>query len=251
MPKVSHAFVSAIADGGDTTLVGPTTWNASHVILGLTYKSTKILTSLASATYTAPASLGGLFIQMWGPGGGGAGASSSALSAAAGSSGGGGGYMNIFIGTSSVTSAYDYKCGTGGTGGAAGSNPGVAGTTTWMRDAGGVTFSAFGGVGGVAMTVNTTAASSAGGVGGSTSNGSFSVTGETGGNGIRFSGTVALTKQGGGAAYAPGEPGEGGPTVGATAAGYAFGGGGACVVSSSNARGGDGGPGLIWIDEYY
>jgi hypothetical protein len=31
MPDVKHPFVSAVADGGDATLVRPSNWNAAHV----------------------------------------------------------------------------------------------------------------------------------------------------------------------------------------------------------------------------
>jgi hypothetical protein len=251
MARVTHAYNDPVADDATSSWVMPSHWNASHVMLGYTYKGTRVLTSTASLTYTTPASVAALFIQFWGAGGGGAGASSSALSAACGGSGGGGGYGNIFVGAGSVTSAYDYKCGVAGAGGASGSNPGVAGGTTWVRDAGGVTWVAYGGNGGVAMTVGTSLASAAAGVGGSTSNASFAVTGQTGGKGLRFSGTISFADFGGSSALAPGEGGNGGPTTGATAMGYACGGGGAALASSGNAKGGDGGPGLIFVDEYY
>jgi hypothetical protein len=251
MPVVKHPYTNPVADDATSSWVMPSHWNASHTMLGYTYKGTRVLTSTASLTYTTPASVGALWIEMWGGGGGGAGASASALNAAAGASGGGGGYLNVFVGVGSITSAYDYKCGAGGAGGASGSNPGVVGGTTWMRDVGGVTWSALPGAGGVAVTLGTTAVSSAAALGGSASNGAMMITGQAGGKGIRYSGTVMFTDFGGTSALAPGEAGAGGPTAGATAQGYGHGGGGAAIASTGNAKGGDGGPGLIWIDEYY
>lgn len=36
---ITHTFVSAIADGADTTLVRPVNWNASHTVDGFGYNS--------------------------------------------------------------------------------------------------------------------------------------------------------------------------------------------------------------------
>lgn len=251
MPIVKHAYTNPVADDATSSWVMPSHWNASHTILGYTYKDTLVLTTLTSTTMSMSASVQGINIQMWGAGGGGAGASASALNAAAGASGGGGGYCKLFIGAATITSTYYYKCGTAGTGGASGSNPGVAGGTTWFGEASPGTFTALGGAGGVAITLGTSAVSTAAALGGSASNGQWMITGQSGGKGIRYSGTVYFTDMGGNSALAPGRAGYGGPLAGATAQGYGHGGGGAAQASTGNAKGGDGGPGLILIDQYY
>ena len=58
MATVTHAFVSAIPDGPDDTVVQPSDWNAAHVITGVPEVGTVEIDfgtsgSLATATLTA------------------------------------------------------------------------------------------------------------------------------------------------------------------------------------------------------
>jgi len=252
MPVVKHPYTNPVADDATSSWVMPSHWNASHTILGYTYKDTLYLTTAVSSTITLSGSVGAIFVRMWGGGSGGAGASASAANGAAGGGGGAGGYCEFFIGISSITTTYQYKCGTGGAGGS-GSAAGAVGITTWIGEAAPGTFTALpGGATAAPITVGTSLASTAGGVGGSASNGTFMITGQSGEKGIRISGTVGNGGYGGMAAHAYGYQGVAGYRAnGATAGGYGCGGGGSYVASSSSVKGGDGAQGLIILEQYY
>ena len=61
---VTHAKVSAVADGGDTDLVQPSDWNADHVIDSIDFSGGPTITTGADApegAVTAPA--GSLYLR--------------------------------------------------------------------------------------------------------------------------------------------------------------------------------------------
>ena len=50
--SVTHTFVSAVADGGDATLVRPSNWNAAHTLAGICVNIGQVTTSGSQATVT-------------------------------------------------------------------------------------------------------------------------------------------------------------------------------------------------------
>src|SRR6185295_19006314 len=90
---------------GDATWANPLTGSG-----GL--KSFQVFTSGTAQTYTKPANVTSILIEMVGGGGGGGGASSSATGGSAGGGGGGGGYIRSYI--ASAAGTYTYTVGASG-----------------------------------------------------------------------------------------------------------------------------------------
>lgn len=207
-----------------------------------------------TTTYTVPDDTRAILIQCVGAGGGGGGCSSAAVSGAVGGGGGGGGYSE-FLKTAPKLTAFTVAVGAGGLAGTnAGGNGGTGGDTSF--DTGPSLCTAKGGLGGLGEVAGTAVAGTPGGVGGASASGIGTVLldGPPGNYGIRLSGLLGNSGQGGSGAGAIG--GGGGIGLGAAGAGsaggnYGGGGGGAIVLNGSAAAvGGVGGNGVIVVWEF-
>ena len=206
--------------------------------------SFQIFTSGTAATYTKPANVTSILIELVGGGGAGGGATGNTGTVSAGGGGGGGGYARLYVASASGT--YTYTVGAGGTAGTAGNNPGNnGGTTTFSASS----LQATGGTGGGGMgaPIATTAANSAGGAGGIGSNGDLNIKGDGGTQGFSALGATN-------GAIMPGTGGSshfGGGATGFTQTGGNYGGGGSgAVATTSSTAGGTGAAGLIVVWEF-
>lgn len=208
---------------------------------------TTILTSGTSHTTTAFTT--SIFLRMVGAGGGGGGCTSVA-SAAIGAGGGGSGSYAERSFTVAPSTAYAYTIGAAGTGvsGAAGNN---GGNTTFV--VGGTTVTAFGGTGGPVAAPAATLKTAAGGAGGVVStNGDVNAGGEPGEYGLTLIVATPIVASGNGGSCEFGGGGLGIIAVGNgnNAVGFGAGGGGSATGASAVRTGGNGGQGLIIVDEY-
>ena len=190
-----------------------------------------------SSTYTKPAGIKKVLVEVIGAGGGGGGSGSSG---GKGGGAGGGGAAVKFLDISAIASATV----TIGAGGAGAGQSGIGGTGAASSWADGTNFiSATGGTGGSGVN----SGSGSGGTGGLGSGGDINLGGQGGGsagdNGP--SGAGGSSQRGGGAqGRTTGTPGNGFP-------GRSFGGGGGGSLSFSNQRfGGAGAAGVVIIWEY-
>jgi hypothetical protein len=229
----------------------------AYVLKNITY-----LTSGTDATYATPTGVQALKITVVGGGGGAGGVDGSATAStnAYSNGGGGAGYAIAFI--AAAEASYTYTVGAGGTGGAAGNNPGAAGGTTEFKNgAETVVISATGGgagAGDVGAT-STGATTGAPGVGSITGLGIpggiiGSGTGtHANGYGRYINGTIYSLS---GSGYCPliggGVPSAAAAT-GINATNYGEGGGPVRTTTAvaTNYAGGDGYQGIIIVEEYY
>lgn len=209
-------------------------------------KSFQIFTSGTAATYTRPAGITSILVEVLGGGGGGGGCQAGGVgfvSVAAG--GGAGGYARLWV--PSASSTYTYTVGSGGNGGTAGNNAGSAGGTTTFSAS---SLQATGGSGGSSgpPVANTGGGISAGGAGGVGSNGNFNAGGMPGCNGLAIVGLVR-SGEGGSSIYGGGARGV---TVAAgnAAANYGSGGSGGSTGATTDRAGGNGSAGLIIVWEF-
>jgi hypothetical protein len=254
---LKYTTVSALASAGSVASIGGLT-GAVGVANGLeasgsdiqisaarrTLPTITLLTTGAAATYAAPANALWIRVRMVGGGGGGASATAAASQTNVGAGGGGGGYVEHII--TSPSGNYTYTVSSSG--GAAGS----AGTSTTFSGTG-ATLSAGGGSGTGSTTGSgtTLARTSAPGDGGVVSGGNvLNIPGSSGDYGLRYSGTEAISANGGDSYL-----GFGGIRVavgnGTAGSGYGGGGGGASSIDTTARTGGAGSPGIIIIEEYY
>jgi hypothetical protein len=210
-------------------------------------RSFQIFTSGTSATYTKPANVTSILVEVMGGGGGGGGVLGAAGSFSAAAGGGSGGYARLYV--ASASSTYTYTVGAGGAGGLAGANTGSSGGTTTFSAS---SLQATGGSGGLPdntpALVNSTSFSQ-GGVSGIGSNGDINSSGNPGSYGSASLGNLA-SGNGGSSIYGGGAVG----VVNATGAGnnagsYGSGGSGASGTTVSLA-GGNGSSGLIIVWEF-
>ena len=193
--------------------------------------SVQVFESTGANTWTKPAGIATVVVEVQAGGGGGAGCASNET----GAGGGGGGFTRELIDVSG-TASETATVGAGGAGGAAGANNGLAGGTSSF----GALCSATGGGLGAAGTGQT-----AGGAGGVGSSGNDNRKGQGGGGagtGNEVYGLGGSSALGGGGRCTPNSAGDAGGAYGA-------GGGGGSHASASRA-GGAGADGVIIVWEY-
>lgn len=202
-----------------------------------------------TTTYTLPAGITAILVECIGPGGGGGGSATAVVSASAASGGGAGGYARKWI--TSPAASYACVVGAGGAGGAAGANNGAAGSAATTFDSPSVCTADAGG-GGFAQAAGTTAAFISGGIGAAGTVGDFLLKASWGRPGIRLSGTVAASGEGGTAPRAgAGAVGRVSENAGVAAETFGGGGSGGLTLNGGTARaGGAGADGRIIVWEY-
>lgn len=211
-------------------------------------KSFQYLTSGSSATYTRPAGISSILVEIVGGGGGGGGVNSNTSQRAAAAGGASGAYGRKFF--ASASSTYTYTVGALGSGGTAGANTGSTGGNTIFD-----TMQANGGLGGQGDTGSSSLHIAAGGSPDSTSNCDFTSTGGAGQCAISFT-TTAISGNGGNSKVGGGAIGvrlaSGSAVAGnAAVANTGAGGSGACGNNSNaNRAGGNGAAGLIIVWEF-
>ncbi len=193
-------------------------------------------TLLSVGSYTPPVGCTALLVEVWGAAGGSAGAPTAASAASLGGGGACGGYAaKLFIGVpSSITPTY----GTGGTAGAnTGATAGTGGDTTVTINS--VTVTGKGGLGGTGMAAAAiTVLIAPGGAAPPTgTGGDVNGFGEPGGDGIRLSGTIGKSGNGGTPIGGVGAGGQGliVAGVGVAGTGFASGAAGGSVINGSAA----------------
>jgi hypothetical protein len=225
---------------GDGTWASPATSSG-----GL--KSFQIFTTGTAATYTRPAGITSILVEVVGGGGAGGSATGGGASLSCGSGGGGGGYARLWV--ASASSTYTYTVGAGGTAGAGGNNAGNAGGTTTFSAS---SLQATGGSGGSgAPAISASGIQANGGAGGVGSNGDFNCKGGAGSWGLVISAGGAITGRGGDAAiYGGGAAAVGANNTTGVAGGNYGGGGSGGLASTANQVGGVGAGGLIVVWEF-
>jgi hypothetical protein len=194
------------------------------------YAQTTVNTA-GAGTFTVPAGVSTVTIQLWGSGGSGGGCSTSGNS---GSGGGGGAYTSKTIAVA-AGDIITYTVGAGATPGAAGSNGNNGNATTANHTPTATAMTANGGSRGNANSI-------AGGTGGTASGGTSSISGANGGAGGANTGG-----NGGNGGNAAGTGGNGGTNANGTAGTAPGGGGGGAERNNFNVSGGAGANGRIII----
>ena len=209
-------------------------------------RSFQVFTTGTGATYTKPANVTSIYVEVIGGGGGGGGSLAAASSSAAGAGGASGGYGTIYL--SGAAATYTYTIGAGGNGGASGNNIGSTGGTTTFS---GGSLQATGGAGGSgsAAVLNSGTGVTGGGVGGVGSNGIIISNGAPGSGGLILLGNVA-SGTGGSSLYGGGGNGRISPGAGNPGTNYGSGGGGAASAAATSFAGGAGSGGLIIVWEF-
>ena len=217
--------------------------------------SVQVLTSLTPAsTYTTPAGVKAIMVELIGGGGGGGGAVVAASQRGTAAGGGGSGtYTRILI--VNPASSYLYTIGIAGTAGTvAGGNGGTGGASSFNNGA----ITAPGGTGGVGCLAQTGANGGAlktlGGTGGAAGiGGNISRVGEDGGTGFVTTG-ISLGGKGSSSFYGSGGESPVAITTqtiaGVAATGYGAGASGAAVYFAAAAAGAAGFQGVIIVTEY-
>lgn len=258
MPKFSSGYgaKSNIVDN-DKFLIADS--EASGEIKGTTKASLEkgltggtaadVIYKTTSGTYSKPAKLKYIIVEVVGGGGGGGGvAASPAGQASVSGGGGGGGYSRKRILAANLASTETVTIGLGGARGAAGPNAGQNGTASSF----GSHCSASGGLSGAGGGPNAAGSSGVGGNGGTGSSGDLNLDGNDGGFARNVGGSIASLGTGGGTRYSAQTAPNGLNQSGAT--GKVYGGGGSGTASSSGTgaqAGGAGAPGIVIINEYY
>lgn len=222
---------------GDATWSNPLTGSG-----GL--KSFQTFTSGTAATYTRPAGITSILVEVLGGGGGGGGSTGGASTSSIGAGGGAGGYARLWVPSAAAT--YTYTVGAGGTAGASGGGTGGnGGTTTFSASS----LQATGGNGspGMSAVLNTGSSSLTGGNGGVGSNGDINVKGMPGVSCLltvaqSVGGTGGSSHYGGGGRFNIAGTGSDGGNYGS--------GGSGGFSTTVSAAGGAGSAGLIVVWEY-
>jgi len=211
-------------------------------------QSSQTFTTPGTTTFTAPAGVTSVIVEVWGGGGAGGGGSTVAAGG-----GGGGGYKKVIGVTVVPGTNYTIVVGAGGVGAAANGQAGGTSSGTF-----GVTVvSATGGAGGIGGTPGAGGAGGTGGVGG--------FTGGTGAPGVNFghgggggssagpgtgagiNGNTATSGTGATAVTGGGAGGNGGNGSGNGSSGTSPGGGGGGGINFGSVSGGSGGNGQVKI----
>lgn len=207
--------------------------------------SFQVFTSGTGATYTKPAGVTSILVEVVGGGGGGGGSLGAGTGASGGGGGGSGGYARLYVPSSAAS--YTYTVGAAGTAGTAGTNNGGSGGTTTFSASSLQATGGGGGVGGGNAGV-TAALFFTGGVAGVGSNGTFNSSGQPGGYA-----TIALGQarsgNGGSSIYGGGAICPSGATAGNAGSNYGSGGSGGISTTVSSA-GGLGSAGVIVVWEF-
>lgn len=223
---------------GDATWANPLTGAG-----GL--KSFQIFTTGTAATYTRPAGITSILVEVVGGGGGGGGSLGAVAQRSSGGGGGAGGYARLWI--ASASSSYTYTVGAAGAAGAAGTNNGGNGGTTTFSASSLQATGGNGGGGGV--SVPAAGFTGVGGTGGVGSNGDFNAGGGPGMFGLADGTGTNISGNGGSSHYGGGALGT--TSIGAGVAGKNYGSGGSGGSSTTvSAAGGAGSAGLIIVWEF-
>jgi len=238
---VTLSLPQNIATTSAPTFAGLTLTNP-YILSAGGLHSFQVFTSGTAATYTRPANVSSILVELVGGGGAGGGSVGNVSGTAFGAGGGAGGYVVSYI--PSAASTYTYTVGAAGAG-SSGNNGGAGGNTTFS------TFTASAGAGGNAMVSISTAASSssAGGAGGAASGGGIAnVPGQGGGAGYTSQGN-GFTGFGGSNIYGSGAPSKNSAGTGTAGTGFGAGGGGG-LSTTVTAAGGAGTSGIIIVWEF-
>lgn len=204
-----------------------------------------------SGTWTKPAGLHKVFVQVVGPGGGGAGATGGSSQASLGGGGGAGAYGGGWLDASSLASTVAVTVGTGGAGGAGNLTP-QSGSAGSGASSFGAHITAGAGSGGGALTAGSSAVIVNGGSGGTAgTGGNVNAQGGAGGGGIRMSGTAGSSGGGGSSHFAGGGRATSSADQGGDSGSLGSGGGGATSFTSAQRAGGNGGDGIVIVTEFY
>lgn len=207
-------------------------------------KSFQVFTS-GAGTYTKPAGITSILVELVGGNGGGGGASAALLGVSAGGGGGAGGYVRSYI--ASAAASYSYSVGALGTGGASGTNDGGNGGNTTFS-----TFTAGGGLGGDGANNGGTSLHPGGAGGTATGGNLINTPGSPGSPGIGLAGHciggAGANSYFGGGAIAPW--GTSGTGNGIAASANSGGGSGGFAFGIGNASGGAGSAGIIVVWEF-
>jgi hypothetical protein len=229
--------------------------NGTCITPGGTYiVLSKITQIAASTTWTEPADLSHVVVEVWGAGGGGGGGDSSATSVQTGGGGGGGGYALKKIRANELAGTVTVDIGAGGAAGnATGGNGGGGGGSGFRGHA-----SAEGGGGGTGSgSANATVSSSPGGTGGAATTGDVNLAGGNGASGIDGA-TSDASNRGGEGGNSP-RGGQGGPfttvdgntdMTGIVGSAPGGGGSGGADNDTTGSVGGAGGAGMVIVYEY-
>lgn len=205
----------------------------------------------ASGTWTKPAGINQVVVEVQGAGGGGGGADETSGNNVSAGGGGGGGYSKEFI-TSGLGATETVTVGTGGAGGL---NTGTNGSS-----GGNSSFGAFctgnGGSGGTGNTDDGTMVN--GGAGGTGTGGTINISGQSGGSSLasRIASSTTLegfkSGDGGNSILGTGGKSPTNPSISKSPNGNLYGGGGSGALSTdtSGAEGGDGAAGIVIVWEY-
>jgi hypothetical protein len=201
----------------------------------------------ASGTWTKQSWCRVARVIVIGGGGGGGGVDNNTAAAAAGGGGGGGGYSDKFI-TAGLGATETVTVGAAGAGGAAGNNAGATGGTSSF----GAHCSATGGTGGAGGLNNAGINVRQGGTGGTGTGGDVNASGDSGGYGFSDGASGRIASGHGGASMLGGGA-RGQLNTAAGNAGGNYGGGGSGAAGNNTTTdyaGGDGAPGIVFVEEY-
>lgn len=210
-----------------------------------------------STTWTKPAGLSAIDVEVVGGGGAGGGAPTNAASNSSfGGGGGGGGYARKVFSAASLIADASLTVTVGGGGSGVSGATGNTGSTSSVSGTGITTIQATGGAGGTASPSGTTTLTRAGGAGGTGSGGEVNASGGVGEIGLRMSATAGICGGAGGDSRLGGggtaQTGTAGANNGDAGSIYGGGGGGASSINgSAAATGGSGANGVVIITEYY
>lgn len=226
--------------------------NGAGPSFGRLLREPQVLDVGVAAAYVAPAGCQAIFVEAVGGGGGGGGTTFASPNKAYSGGGAGGscGMSYYDIATQGVN--FTYTIGLGGTGGTTvPSNGGQGGSTTFDSDLTGPLLDIPGGAGGGGMVGGSSVAAAVGGISvpGAAVLAQIGFGGDSAGHGIRLSGLVGVSGEGGGSHFGGGGGGRSVQGSGGLSGGYGAGAGGTAAVTAS-AAGADGTAGVIRIWEF-